>query len=75
MVVDTPKGGGASDKFESPKWRDHVRGITGWERRERREGEVGRGALTTNILFLAERMSRVKRSGAKLGLRALKPGL
>ena len=45
------------------------------ERGERREGEVGRGALTTNILFLAERMSRVKRSGAKLGLRALKPGL
>ena len=44
--------------------------------REEREGRSGgRGALTTNILFLAERMSRVKRSGAKLGLRALKPGL
>ena len=43
MVVDTPKGGGASDKFESPKWRDHVRGITGWER-ERREREMERGA-------------------------------
>ena len=73
-MAEAPSGGGASDKFESPKWRDHVRGITGWEReregRERkrwREGQRGRGALTTNILFLAERMSRVWERVARLG--------
>ena len=69
-MAEAPNGGGASDKFESPKWRDHVRGITGWERRERkrwREGQRGRRALTTNILFLAERMSRVWEGVAKFG--------
>ena len=73
-MAEAPSGGGASDKFESPKWRDHVRGITGWERRERkrwREGQRGRRALTTNILFLAERMSRVWKGVARL--RTLQP--
>ena len=67
-MAEAPNGGGASDKFESPKWRDHVRGITGWERERKRwrEGQRGRGALTTNILFLAERMSRVWEGVAKL---------
>ena len=46
-MAEAPSGGGASDKFESPKWRDHVRGITGWEREREeraRDGERGREA-------------------------------
>ena len=45
MWEDSPRSKGrscrgrASEQFESPKWRDHVRGITRWERRERERGE------------------------------------
>ena len=66
------KGARASEQFESPKWRDHVRGITRWERRERERER--RGALTTNILFLVDRMSRFKWCAVRSCLDVLNPG-
>ena len=52
-MAEAPSGGGASDKFESPKWRDHVRGITGWERRERGERERWAEELLPPISFFS----------------------
>ena len=59
--LKVPNGGTMSGALPDGRERE------GRERKRWREGQRGRGALTTNILFLAERMSRVWERVARLG--------